>query len=597
MAATRYPTHNYTDGAVDYSGLLRNLLNDTFNTKDCIGELIDNSLGAGATRIWLHIDSSESKLYFIDNGAGMSKEEAGNSIVLHKRSCSSEKKAGCFGIGLKHAIAQLTQNAGKMQLFTKLAGDSADNITEMEVNFKQAIETGKPVINPHDISRKGYENVWEPYAYSGELGGTIMVFELPEEILEELTNALNTTEIEHSLRYFIGSRYYHILNDGITVDISLDDGNTYEVVPDDSLMWDEIEDEEDKQEIRLKVYYNSNNKRVVVYYMNDNGDKGFRNFDKTKTGKWIAGKPSGEYEDIGSLLLRSVYSDNWAELKKTQLKANNIKIKYNKKDGKPNRDFMDQLNGTRIIRNGRVIQQFPTPGIKSGDHELRKFTYNTLCNVSYTADETMDRLFKLNINKSNLEQDGIHPNILNTIMYLHNEFVKKRYRVHFPAPNPESDSESEHEIPAPVVPEPAPVAPEPAPVAPEPAPVAPAPAPVAPAPAPVAPAPAPVGPAPTPAPNTSLQPKPKPVSVPDPVAPLKPIPSPTPITHVKFSKTSENVIINNNKTGKSISIPYKGQYHVTEQYYSQHLLELGDDRFMEWAAALLILNQKYFNNI
>jgi hypothetical protein len=112
------------------------------------------------------------------------------------------------------------------------------------------------------------------------------------------------------------------------------------------------------------------------------------------------------------------------------------------------------------------------------------------------------------------------------------------------------------------------------------------------APAAPAPAPAPV-PVPVPVPVPAHAPAPAaPAPAPRqiPVAPIVPVPQPQPQVDINFSKTDAHVIVLE-KGKRFIEIRYRGQYHIAEKYYTEHLMALGPQRFKEWILAIEKINQ------
>jgi hypothetical protein len=45
------------------------------------------------------------------------------------------------------------------------------------------------------------------------------------------------------------------------------------------------------------------------------------------------------------------------------------------------------------------------------------------------------------------------------------------------------------------------------------------------------------------------------------------------------------------KGKRFIEIRYRGQYHIAEKYYTEHLMALGPQRFKEWILAVEKINR------
>jgi hypothetical protein len=59
---------------------------------------------------------------------------------------------------------------------------------------------------------------------------------------------------------------------------------------------------------------------------------------------------------------------------------------------------------------------------------------------------------------------------------------------------------------------------------------------------------------------------------------------------INFSKTDTHLIALE-KGKRFIEIRYRGQYHIAEQYYTQHLMALGPQRFKEWIQEVEKINR------
>ena len=79
-----------------------------YSFESAIADIVDNSISAGASKIWLHfpIDPLDCHVAICDNGCGMNKEELFDAMKYgseQKRGCRSADDLGRFGLGLKAA--------------------------------------------------------------------------------------------------------------------------------------------------------------------------------------------------------------------------------------------------------------------------------------------------------------------------------------------------------------------------------------------------------------------------------------------------------------------------------------------------------------
>lgn len=135
--------------SINHVGMLENMLDSGFTTLHCLNEDLDNSLGAGATRIRtiLITNGQTPQLVISDNGKGMILEELRQAYVLHNRKSATNHKQGRFGIGGKHALAHFTQLKGKTLTLTRPKEDMTKRF-ELEINFD---ETSKGVTRLYRI--------------------------------------------------------------------------------------------------------------------------------------------------------------------------------------------------------------------------------------------------------------------------------------------------------------------------------------------------------------------------------------------------------------------------------------------------------------
>lgn len=100
------PTKKETINIVPDVSLFAKLGNANYTVSEAISELIDNSIDAREDKVNINIKISKNEVIVEDDGRGMSKEDAVNSIILGK---SSKKtgELGHFGMGLKTSCMSL----------------------------------------------------------------------------------------------------------------------------------------------------------------------------------------------------------------------------------------------------------------------------------------------------------------------------------------------------------------------------------------------------------------------------------------------------------------------------------------------------------
>jgi len=101
--------------------LLGELERQSFEWEGSLGELLDNSLDAAASRILIHIDKKQRRVSIYDNGVGCSEPH-----LMFVSGSTSKKRSpdalGRYGIGLKHASYYLARRDGSTTVVTSHAG-------------------------------------------------------------------------------------------------------------------------------------------------------------------------------------------------------------------------------------------------------------------------------------------------------------------------------------------------------------------------------------------------------------------------------------------------------------------------------------------
>ena len=103
----------------DKKGYIKACINgrNGFTIKNSILELIQNSIDAGSTKIYINHNKNEDKLFIIDNGNGMTYDEIKDMSKLYKHNeTSKDFKHGKFGIGAKQGWFQI---GGNLVIFSK----------------------------------------------------------------------------------------------------------------------------------------------------------------------------------------------------------------------------------------------------------------------------------------------------------------------------------------------------------------------------------------------------------------------------------------------------------------------------------------------
>jgi len=559
---------NTTNEAINIRGMFINMNSIGFNNYDCLCEKIDNSIQEDATEIKIIIDTKNNHIIIVDNGNGMNEDQLKICGTLHRRTKSSKDKHGRFGAGGNISDIILTKLG--LVHYISTPNDGTDDVKEMKINYNVK-EYSDYVLHPHDASKKT-SKLWDKYAIDKNDSGTVQILHSYPEKIQQLMNSIENNNINESYRFNFGRMYNKQLENGLKFQIQTDEENVYTISAIDLFKYDDIK-KEDKDIFKIIVWL-ENGSYVFYYKFDNNNSLYYRDYSKSTHGKELLMKvtPIGIY--IGEIELECSYHPDWIVIIKKDLDNMNIdstKISQDK--------FRAIIGGIIIERNNKQIAQFTScdAGVTSA---LIPFYQKSHHNVKFKANEHLDDLFGVLVNKSNLERKNINDNLNKTIKFLCDKFVGKMNKQY---------GEKKIEQPTTAVPVP-PVAPiTPTTTVPVPPLASVLPTTTVPVPPLASVLPTTTVPVPPVAPitPTTTLPVPPPAPVPptssnqvNPINPLKPIVPVSPPSNIKISK-SENELIVTYKEKIIANIPYVGQYGITEKYYSAILTELGDERFAE----------------
>ena len=575
---------------VDVAGTISNMQNQGFDDLNKACELFDNSIPPNAKYISYAVDTKTNVVTYTDDADGMDKQGLYDYGTLNQRKNAKSTSHGRYGIGGKHALTGFTNN-GITHIISKPKNGSG--LFEMEINFKNAIETGKYELVPHKASLEAHEE-WKKLAFNPESNGTVQIMYSTPEIVAELASRITTDDITNtSFRFELGCIYSEFIQSGLVLELIVD-GKVYPVRAFDRLMYEKI-DKNHKQETVISVFKYPNSS--FRFYYKDKGVSQYRDCSSSTRGRIIKDShpiicSSSPIIKVGEIILKSTYSKEWDKHQTPDLSKMGLKIRASGQDGKPMEGNI--LGGTVYKRNHKQISHFH-PRYKSGGASSSiEFIRDARHSIEFNACEIMDSIFNVMINKSKLEEQNIHPDLFGTIVYICEHFsstISKLPIVEKPSNPIQSDVLL---TPAPMNTMPVLSSIAPSTPAEKPKPVA----------VQVKPKllisttiPKPASPSVTSVPTPSVLKK---TLAPQPLAPVlnEPKSSIAPIAKpalkVVFSKTDTHMLIHHETNGEiKIKIPYVGQYNITEKYYNEKLMVWGEERFLEWVTGHLKLVADY----
>ncbi|NDB83297.1 MAG: hypothetical protein EB127_11295, partial [Alphaproteobacteria bacterium] len=540
---------------------------------------------------------------------GMDQEELINCGTVHRRTNSSSDKHGRFGAGGNIADINLS-DMGKVHYISK-SKNKLTEVNEMTLDYNVKSYQGYK-LHPHEATRKTEDEIWNRFAIDKDNSGTIQIIHSNAEIVNKLKDSLCSSDINESYRFRLGFIYCRQLQLGLKLEVIVEE-NTHVISPIDCFKFMEIESK-NKERMQIEVWSHNPSKSYRFYYKNKDNKTSYIDFSNSKTGKEkheVPNKNLGEM--FGCIQIESTYHSDWRQLIGSDLENMGL----NPSTSIPKEQFLNITGGIIIHRNNKKIAQYhlSNAGTSSGliPYYLCSHHY-----VTFDANECLDNMFAVMVNKSNLEVGNIMIDLRNTIEKICKKFVnrmQKQYVVQVPvvqvpvvqapvtqaptqdpvtqAPTQAHETQAVTQTPIQVAETQSPVTQAPIQVAETQAPIqAPVTQAVTQTPIQVAetqsPIQAPVTQAVTQAPIQVAETQPPetqalvqaPTQI-NPINPIKPV-STSINVNVKFSKTDKELIvykIDNNEI--LFKIPYIGEYSITEKHYNVLLLKLGEKRFLE----------------
>ena len=552
-----------------FRGTFLNMKQIGFNLLNNSCEKHENSISADAKKIRCVIDACANKYIHTDDANGMNIEGLKVCGKVNNRTDATATSHGRFGIGGQIADINIT-DLGQVHYISKPVNDPY--IYEMTLNYNiQKNEDYK--VNPHEVSRRT-EELWKTYAIDANGSGTVQLLQSTTEIIKTLIAGIASNEIITSHRFDLACIYNKQLREGLILEYIIGE-KIFNISPIDRLKYNEIP-EPHKQTVVIKVCKLSN--LSYRFYYTEKGDDFYRDFTNSAKGKAVKEMPSKTpHTHIGDINLRSTYHEDWRQFLKPDLDRMGLVVECTQEKAKA------KLGGMIYERNGKQIAQFPSS--KAGDSAgLIPYKQDSHNNIGFVASDPMDDLFGVLVNKSNLVENNIHKGLLTTIEYICDRFAKNMQSQSTATKEPTivtGTVEASLTVEAVSAVNVAAVNVAPAKVVS----VNVAPAKVAAvnvAPAKVVSvnvAPAKVA-AVNVAPAKVVSAK---VASATPIKPATQInPVLTVLNHtVNFSKTDTNIIVSNSQA-IIFSIPYAGQYNITEKFYNEILMKLGEKRFIEY---------------
>jgi hypothetical protein len=372
--------------AIDYSGLIQDLLDFGFTTPHVLSEVIDDCFGAGAMNIDFHINTTDHEMLIVDNAKGMTDNELVLSHRLFKRTEASDVRQGRFGIGSKVAKVHLTQYRQPTTVISKTATSEINQIT---VDWSKAVQHNTLELVATEASRRN-EDLWNKYCVGT---GTVARIPLHPKIEKEIIASLE----DGTFKKYFSRMYSKDLLEGKVIKFLYND-KIIVLEPTDIL---ELDTCTFKQSTEVEIWLKEDDLRL--YFINGLGEKVYKNADGNQSHE----EPT-EFIMIDKMTIESA-----------------IKSQIIKQENEKWTDWEAEDGGIFIRRMNKVIEQIPIPPTTSGDYGWRCLLNTSRHVVSFNS--SLDSYFGIEINKSHLKEANIDKKIISFIRSHTKDFMSKKW--------------------------------------------------------------------------------------------------------------------------------------------------------------------------
>ena len=419
---------------VNQVGTIKNVSFQGFTTIGAWGELIDNSNDAGAKEVrigvfkWSDQDGNTHYGYYIaDEASGMNKQILGDSCILNNPQegggQSFGDKSGRFGVGGTAALIVISKKSGGV--IEKITRSSESrNLLAVEVDYNK----DKLCPSAHEASRR-QEELWSRLSIHPAGTGTLIIGEVDEKIYSGLVQLMSDNTVD-GLIWYIKTTFHRKIDAGLTIGIkhyaddyascaaatrvicsfnpsgSLDDARV-------TRRSDEILILKDKTtgEFKFAVRGGGDDDECVLSLP--------LNTKAKLNTKWTS-LTLESYDIVGIVQNNLAFSQDWNDIHDEQ------------NDGQIDKGnlttFRENTIVRRYTRSGRCVRSIPTPKKKTGDKSAYPFYENVNQEIIMPATEVSDELFGTQVNKSQLDENKIHPELKKLIDHLSKLFSEGLYK-------------------------------------------------------------------------------------------------------------------------------------------------------------------------
>lgn len=413
-----------SDSLVNQSGTIANLVFLGFTLLTAFGELIDNSNDAGGKKVTIGlfkrlVDGVTEYYYYIaDDATGMSKRKLSQSFNInnHNKEHDLHSKSGRFGVGGSASLNTISKKPGNIQKITRC--DESRQLYAAEVDY----DVDETLPSAHNAS-KDQEDLWAMLSVNPNGTGTVILGRIEEENYIEL-EILLCDKTTSGLVWYIANTYRRKIENGIVIGIKSDPDKEAIIVKSFNPSASSLEtDDIIREKHDIVVLTHAITREVIFAVANEDGSYWSLQLKKDRIKKAVPTQLDlSLYGKISKFQHHKAYSPVWEKIHDEMNSSGNAFEK-----GKIS-EFKRQTLGRGYIRSNRVITHIPRSSRNQGDKAAYTYWNETTDEIIMESDKTLDTLFGVQVNKSQLDEKKIHPEIIKLLDYLCNEFSNKLWK-------------------------------------------------------------------------------------------------------------------------------------------------------------------------
>ena len=209
------------------SRLIENLTQIGYSFHTAIADLIDNSIQADASEIYIDMcsinEADQPYVIICDNGKGMNKEQLVEAMRFGSKEKYTERDLGKFGLGLKTAAlsqCRILTVISKPRI--RLESKSRLNICKWDMAYVYG-DNEWNILNPKESELEAHEKlILDTYKEKIENGGTLIIWSDMKEFLPDLYNSNQDKRVKfvvdstNKLKSHLGLTFHRFLNGTIS---------------------------------------------------------------------------------------------------------------------------------------------------------------------------------------------------------------------------------------------------------------------------------------------------------------------------------------------------------------------------------------------